>query len=776
MADTEKQYDWLASLVLNPDLGINDFKKLGVTPDTATLKNRSDYETLPQIQEFFKDESGKFDKNAFNKFYDNALLLYNNYSMSEYVPKATELFGYLDTEWDRPQGSKVIDATPRFSVNPTVENQSFGIDYINKYGQGLFAKQSAREIGQQQNVVDFETGKTLDWKPDDKSGVIDALFRPTLVLAAYDDDEYDDKGSLLHKKGDLKYNENGLPYYETLGNRSILGKQVLTYSDSLTKEGSWLNKYDFFDSDGLDKNMVGTIAKTVFTTAPYLIPGVGEVLGGITAFVALNRVLPVLGKAIAGVANGRGEDAFTKDMNKWESVFARFDPSVSDKSQENLVTFENLGNLVSSISGQLFQQRVVGAIPTLLNKSGDMAKNAKWGRALAYGYMSLTSAQDSFNTFKQAGASDMVAGWAFIANAIALGGLMATDYGKGLLFKGTWLDENFLRQPAMQAANEVREKLTSGIEKASPKEKAKFIQGLINIYNKHFSSAAADTFINRGLSEALEEVMEEGIIDIQKAITSVAQSIGINVGNQKLDFGFSGTDVLQRYGMAAAGGFLGGGIFHFQGKWDNFLANDMIQHTDEDTLKKLTYYIAQGRGQEIRNMYTKWHSKGLLGSTSLGTDLTSVVSINGKETVSEPVGTKLSQNDVVYNTMMKYIDSIEDTISKEGLLIDVGTLTRSALNGYKETERSLRGDTLINLGVHDLLINDLYDVGAKILSANAALQTEIGRLTVKEDTPDAKKQTEENIKNSEKVKSLQEDLKKLREKRDAILNGDNNWT
>ena len=55
--------------------------------------------------------------------------------------------------------------------------------------------------------------------------------------------------------------------------------------------------------------------------------------------------------------------------------------------------------------------------------------------------------------------------------------------------------------------------------------------------------------------------------------------------------------------MAAAGGFLGGGIFHLQGKWDKFLANDMVQHTDEDTLQKLTYYIAQGRGGEIRDFY-----------------------------------------------------------------------------------------------------------------------------------------------------------------------------
>ena len=99
MADNIKQpYDWFAALVQNPDLMLNDFKALGVTPDTAVLKNKSEYESLPQVQEAFKDTTGKFDKKAFDQFYDNALLLYNNYSTNEYVPKATELFGYLDSE------------------------------------------------------------------------------------------------------------------------------------------------------------------------------------------------------------------------------------------------------------------------------------------------------------------------------------------------------------------------------------------------------------------------------------------------------------------------------------------------------------------------------------------------------------------------------------------------------------------------------------------------------------------------------------------------------
>ena len=200
----------------------------------------------------------------------------------------------------------------------------------------------------------------------------------------------------------------------------------------------------------------------------------------------------------------------------------------------------------------------------------------------------------------------------------------------------------------------------------------------------------------------------------------------------------------------------------------------MVQHTDEDTLQKLTYYIAQGRGQEIRDFYRQWHKKGLLGSTSLGTNLTTITSVNGSEVVSEPAGNNLSQNDVVFNTMMSYIDSIESTISKEGLLVDTGSLVRNALNGYRETDKSLRGDTLINLGVHDLLIKDVYDVATKIVEKNAEIQSEIGKLTVKSDSPDAQKDTEENIKNSDKLKQLEVELQALRDRRDMILKGENN--
>jgi hypothetical protein len=44
------------------------------------------------------------------------------------------------------------------------------------------------------------------------------------VLATYDEDVYDADGKLIHQKGERKLNDEGLPYYETLGGRDVYGK------------------------------------------------------------------------------------------------------------------------------------------------------------------------------------------------------------------------------------------------------------------------------------------------------------------------------------------------------------------------------------------------------------------------------------------------------------------------------------------------------------------------------------------------------------------------
>ena len=77
---TNKQNDWLATLLYQPNLSIEDLNSLGITPDNTELKSRDDYKSLSAIQDAFKTDSGNFDEKAFNNFYDSALLAYNQYA------------------------------------------------------------------------------------------------------------------------------------------------------------------------------------------------------------------------------------------------------------------------------------------------------------------------------------------------------------------------------------------------------------------------------------------------------------------------------------------------------------------------------------------------------------------------------------------------------------------------------------------------------------------------------------------------------------------------
>ena len=60
-----------------------------------------------------------------------------------------------------------------------------------------------------------------------------------------------------------------------------------------------------------------------------------------------------------------------------QGALMRFDPTVTQKSKENLFTFENFGNLVAMIGGQLTQQQAIATIPMLLNGMKATDKTAK---------------------------------------------------------------------------------------------------------------------------------------------------------------------------------------------------------------------------------------------------------------------------------------------------------------------------------------------------------------------------------------------------------------
>lgn len=90
--------------------------------------------------------------------------------------------------------------------------------------------------------------------------------------------------------------------------------------------------------------------------------------------------------------------------------------------------------MVSDVSLQLMQQKAIAKIPYILAKNPYTKQNIELAKNLSYAYMSLTSAQDTYSSFKQAGASDRVAGIGMLASIAGYYTLMSRDYFKGILF------------------------------------------------------------------------------------------------------------------------------------------------------------------------------------------------------------------------------------------------------------------------------------------------------------------------------------------------------
>lgn len=97
---------------------------------------------------------------------------------------------------------------------------------------------SMREVGQMNKIFNPETGEFEDKTPNDLS--FWDVMGSNLVLASWDEDgTHEEDGRIIqHKKGDLKFNEEGDTYYEYLNGRNIAGKELLHVTDVLTEDGS----------------------------------------------------------------------------------------------------------------------------------------------------------------------------------------------------------------------------------------------------------------------------------------------------------------------------------------------------------------------------------------------------------------------------------------------------------------------------------------------------------------------------------------------------------
>ena len=768
MINDKKKNDWLAVIVNQPQFDFDDLQEYGITPDNTTIKTEDYYKNLPQIQQIFVDKDGKFDENKFDNFYLGALQSYNEYANNQFTDEIIKSYDPYD--WMAPIDAKKKDTAVTFTIGQNPGLNSFGLSNLRDVGQSNF---STREIAQRNKVWDPTSETFLDWSPNDKGGFFKALNRSTLALAIYEEDGIHEINGrkFKHKKGDLRLNDEGQPFYEIITpDKEIYGRDVLHYTDTFTVDGSKWNKYDFFDSDGIDKSLGGVLMKTAVSVAPMLIPGVGTYFGAISAGMALTQLFPILGKSISNFINGDKDTDFEKTLTKIENWGAQFQSSVSDKSREKIATWENLGQLVKDVSLQLFQQQTIGKIPLLFGKT---AENAQLGRNLALAYMSATSAQQSYETFKEAGADDRTAGIGTLASMFAMWKLMNQDYFRDSLFKGSWLDESVTKVPIMEAAKETAEAakfMTPG--KAFTWIESKMGEKVADAARKSVGklkdlgdlNSGKNIFLSRALNEGVEETMEEVSLDLVKALFTGLDALGIPMTtnqDQMLDFGWSVKDMLSRYAISFVGGAIGGPIFELHNRWQNQFNNSITKSMDRSSFSELTYLIAQGREEEVYDRLDALYKKGKLGNKNLSADKFKIkVGKNGEQEIVYEGTDGTSQNDAIYNALKGYVANMSKIMNEEGLIRAI-TLN-SDLKNTLDSELMERIDTI---GANSSKLNDLQKLTERIIK----LRSELDSITEQYTSSDKKSEQDTlKLQSNQRVQKLQQELSDARTKLQQI--------
>lgn len=770
-----KAHDFFATSLYQPDLTTDDLYNLGLTPENTGMKSKEEYKKIPKVIDYFT-ENGVFNEETFNDVYDNTLLAYNDYANKEFQKKVLSEFQYDPTDWRAPLGRKTWDTAAKIQLgekNPTM--LSVGVERIGLTSESKF---SVRELAQM-NEARSMSGESLGWTPNEKGGLFKALDRPSLALAIYTENgthEIDGR-TYEHKAGDYKLDEYGMPYYEEVGDQDTSGREMLHYTDTFTVDGEKWNKYDFFDSDGLEKSIGGIAAKTAVTLIPYMIPYVREFWGAVNVSKELSKLLPVLGKAFNGIFNGDPESDLIKDLNKLENYVSRFDASTSDEGMKQYFGLETVGNLLSSVGSQLFQQRVISMIPTILGDPAKAGVNAKLGQELALAYMAGTSSTETYSSFIEAGANPRVAGLATIANMLALNGLMRIDYFKSTLFKGSYLDDDVIREPAKKVAQKVmsdtsKEGAQALAQNASKEANKNLLKKMVGYFTDDLEPALMKSeFVKHSVAEGVEEVMEEMVFDINKGLNQALSSLGVPMyQNNELAFDWDIKEMGLRYLTSFVGGTLGGAMFQANNKWEKLLFGNATSKMDEDELSQLTYLIAEGRGNDIKKYYKKLHDKGLLGNTSLsGSKFETVTDIKGNDVVVEADGAR-TQNDVTYDVLCRHVDYIESLLSSEGMKIPEKVQEEIMTKGIRSSEkfqvRTLKAQILNESLVRSGFFNEFNRLGNQIIKKRAELDTALGITSDAEERNDAPK--EKNL----KAEKILEELKALRKQRDEILNGE----
>ena len=830
MIQDEKKNDLLLNVLANPEYTMTDFIDVGINAGNSTIKSRSEYINNEKIRTdpFFAKSDGTFDENKFNKFYDVVSGAYNEMAKKSY----DELISN-EIESD-PYDIFASPESKRKNLEDEVKLVEFGKDIpmlnpnrikfsVSGIGKMDENKWTPQELAQMSERYNPETGKFEEspenWFTGDHW--YSDMFKTT-VMATYEENDPEVKSG-ERQVGEYKINNDGTYYTEFLNGRATYNKEIISKLDLLTKENSWINRYDFFDSDDKDKNVFGSIMRNVATIAPMFIPHVG-------GYYVLGSILTQMG----GISATIGKMAYGTDsefVNNADGFFSQFHGGTSQYSKEHTFSAENLINMFGQVVSQIKEQRwLFKEAPKMFSskavalddelktkkmydefsrkrfdeyinrvKNGDgsykdMIIQASGGnkdlmisqmkaeadqaarmfieaetkklqnrsKLISQIYMTGITTMDMYNEAKQQGASDTQAMLLTLGYSFAEFGLLNTDIGQWMMPE-LRLDRQRLKK-AVQMLGEIEDQaIQTGTRAARNSFAQKAIQTGRELYNS-IPKGGYKAILGGALSEGFEETSEEVLADITKV---AANTINWLVGE---DLRYSTFDnVVERYGMSLIGGMAGGGFTTATG-----LFNDMDKNAlnDINTKDQAMEYIAYTLRNNGKNAVLKAIDKANWGNPNLSTEEIGIVEDRQFGLEFAP-GTSIDNQDkAIKDTMKKIITMYDSLLSRNNLNVnDDESVRRALLNNslYSMISKSITASSYVsdfNSAVKNFIkAKNEYDaVKRSIYDSNND-----GNISDKEErknNPD----TQDEIKN---LNTAQENLDAARENAQAYINGKN---
>lgn len=819
-----KEHDYFLELMSNPTFSPKDFQLVGLNSGNTGIQDKSKYKNSQFIQDntMFQTD-GKFDEAKFDKAYEQALYQYNDLARLSQAEKP-----FFRNDIFAPKELKNQEDKPEFKIqkvaNPLRQKQSF----VN-FGIQEEPTMSVREIAESNPVFDYKTGT---WTDSPNETWFDNFTNPK-VLAQWDFDADEngnpttDPDKIVYHKGEKKINpETGTYYYETLGDRDIYGREVLSGFDTLTTDGSVWNKYDFFDSDDRDKTFAGSLTRAVAQIAPVFIPYVGEVYIGIRIGLSMAQLIPTVGKIFTG-----SDNSF---LSKIEGINQAFSFSTSDTTKGSAEagieadpwTMETGLKLISDVFTQLAEQRwifkygtalfswknpkIIGeteeavaareawiqsnaakqgfslegitpnSTPQEIQKIIDKERTTNYLRAkttldktlkhgqelskhLSMAYMTGITTADSYGEAKQQGASDVEAALFALGYTAGEYALLSSDLGQWILSELKM--EKFQNRQIAKALSKVTRE-AGNVNEPTGVAKQKWYKQLFNYGKQLATQDYSDSVLASASKMTVSSMLSEGIEETsEEALLDISKTL-FNAANalrgDDTRFDDAWRDMATRYGMSFIGGTVGGGIATALPGYKAARSGRTIK--DSEAYKHLVNIVQNGQAQEFIDTVNKME----LGNRYLST--VTVQNSDGTTSYKPAERYEDSQDYAIKQKLIEQVNMIDNILTSEGAKISDDSLLNDKLIRKELKYHSLLNSNVLGVYTNEFnnLLSDLIDTTSQIDELEASKSGNASDKTDEQNRQDQKSFSKEDEKRLQELKKQQ---KELRDKLEMYRNG-----